>query len=86
METTPLWHGTDEDSVSKIASGKFDRAFSGKNGKSLYKFLVPLYIFINETKRIQKAMASIKKDQKKCSALQTISSRGDAAKGSNSKS
>ena len=39
METAPLWHGTDEDTVTKIASGKFDRGLSGKNGKiSIFNF------------------------------------------------
>ena len=33
IETTPLWHGSDEDTVSKIAAGKFDRGLSGRNGK-----------------------------------------------------
>ena len=39
VETAPLWHGTDEDTVTKIASGKFDRGLSGKNGKiSIFNF------------------------------------------------
>ena len=33
IETAPLWHGTNEESVSKITSGRFDRALSGKNGR-----------------------------------------------------
>ena len=33
VETVPLWHGTDENTVSLITSGKFDRGLSGKNGK-----------------------------------------------------
>jgi len=32
VETTPLWHGTDVDTVSKITAGKFDRGYIGKNG------------------------------------------------------
>jgi len=32
VETTPLWHGTDVDTVSKITIGKFDRGYIGKNG------------------------------------------------------
>ncbi|KAF6037878.1 PARP14 [Bugula neritina] len=31
VETTPLWHGTDVDTVSKITAGKFDRGYIGKN-------------------------------------------------------
>ena len=47
VETTPLWHGTNEYAVSKIATRKFDRALSGKNGKPFYKFVCSLFIFIN---------------------------------------
>ena len=32
VETTPLWHGTDMDTVTKITSGKFDRGLAGRNG------------------------------------------------------
>jgi len=32
VETTPLWHGTDIDSVTKITGGRFDRGHHGKNG------------------------------------------------------
>ena len=33
VETSPLWHGTNEDTVSKITAGKFDRSLAGKNGE-----------------------------------------------------
>ena len=33
VETLPLWHGTDQDTVSKITAGKFDRGLAGKNGE-----------------------------------------------------
>ena len=32
VETTPLWHGTDMDTVTKITSGKFDRGLAGRHG------------------------------------------------------
>ncbi|KAF6036956.1 hypothetical protein EB796_004740 [Bugula neritina] len=35
VETTPLWHGTDIDSVTKITGGRFDRGHHGKNGQNV---------------------------------------------------
>lgn len=44
VETTPLWHGTDSDSVSKITRHKFDRGFAGtRNGKEHYLFDLELH-------------------------------------------
>ena len=34
VETWPLWHGTNEDVVSKITAGGFNRSLSGKNGEA----------------------------------------------------
>lgn len=43
VETEPLWHGTDEDTAGRIASGKFDRGFSGRNGTSSMAHLDPTH-------------------------------------------
>jgi len=32
VETTPLWHGTDVNTVAKITAGNFDRGYTGRNG------------------------------------------------------
>ena len=36
VETAPLWHGTAEEAVSKIAADKFDRSLTGKNGTYVF--------------------------------------------------
>ena len=35
VEKSPLWHGASFDVVSKIVADKFDRRFTGANGKYL---------------------------------------------------